>query len=148
MNYGTIRKITNTPNSNPSSIGGIYSRACEYEIHRLCQEQILKQRQRKSSHTVSYRYLKNRILLRINNSERIVIICVRFINKNSACSHQQHYNSNMFPGRRVDDVVAADVNRMNWLVGSGLSSFVTTTVYSSIYARKTIRDGAVAMAWH
>jgi len=54
----------------------------------------------------------------------------------------------MFPGRRVDDVVAADINRMNWLVGSGLSSFVTTTVDGSIYARKTIRDGAVAMAWH
>jgi hypothetical protein len=58
MNYGTIRKITNTPNSNTSSIGGIYSRACEYEIHRLCQEQILKQRQQKCSRIVTYRYFK------------------------------------------------------------------------------------------
>ena len=55
MNYGTIRKITNTPNSNTSSINGIYSRPCEYEIHQLCQEHILKQRQRKCSHIVSYR---------------------------------------------------------------------------------------------
>lgn len=58
MNYGTIRKVTNTPNSNTSSISGVHSRQCEYEIHRLCQEQILKQRQRKSSsHIVSCRYL-------------------------------------------------------------------------------------------
>jgi len=56
MNYGTMRKITNTPNSNTSSIGGTYSRPCEYEIHRLCQEQILKQRQRKCSLIVSCRY--------------------------------------------------------------------------------------------
>ncbi len=56
MNYGTMRKITNTPNSNTSSISGTHSRPCEYEIHRLCQEQILKQRQRKCSHIVSCRY--------------------------------------------------------------------------------------------
>ncbi len=49
MNYGTIRKQTYTSNSNTSY---------EYEIHRLCQEQILKQRQRQSSHLVSCRYSK------------------------------------------------------------------------------------------
>jgi hypothetical protein len=58
MNYGTIRKINNTPNSNTSHISGIHSRQCEYEINRMCQEHILKQRQRKSSHIVSCRYFK------------------------------------------------------------------------------------------
>lgn len=42
--------------------------------------------------------------------------------------------------------MAADVNRMSWLVDSGLSSFVTATTDGSAYALKTIRDGAVAMA--
>jgi len=56
MNYGTMRKINNTPNSNTSYISGIHSRQCEYEINRMCQEQILKQQQRKSSHIVSCRY--------------------------------------------------------------------------------------------
>jgi hypothetical protein len=69
MNYGTIRKLTHTSNSNTSPISGICP--CEYEIHRLCQEQILKQRQRKSSHSVSCRYLikkKNfEIFLRITS---------------------------------------------------------------------------------
>ncbi len=53
MNYGTMRKLIHPSNSNISPY------PCEYEIHRLCQEQILKQRQGKSSHIVSYRYLKD-----------------------------------------------------------------------------------------
>ncbi len=57
MNYGTIRKVTHNLNSNTSPISEIHSHSCEYEIHRLCQEQLLKQRQRKCSHIVSYRYL-------------------------------------------------------------------------------------------
>jgi hypothetical protein len=63
MNYGTIQKITNTPNSNISS-------QCEYEIHRLCEEQIHKQRQRKTSRIVSCRYLIENlffIIFSINN---------------------------------------------------------------------------------
>lgn len=60
MNYGTIRKITNTPNSNISSINEVHSRQCEYEIHRVCQEQIFKQRQQKSPHIVACRYLKKK----------------------------------------------------------------------------------------
>jgi hypothetical protein len=70
MNYGTIQKITNTPNSNISSISGINSRQCEYEIHRLCEEQIHKQRQRKTSRIVSCRYLIENlffIIFSINN---------------------------------------------------------------------------------
>lgn len=42
--------------------------------------------------------------------------------------------------------MAADVNRMSWLVDSGLSSFVTAATDGSAYTLKTIRDGAVAMA--
>ncbi|UJR38140.1 hypothetical protein I4U23_030818 [Adineta vaga] len=59
MNYGTIRKITSEPTSNPLiKIGENCTHPCKYEIHRLCQEQILKQRQRKSSsQIVSYRNL-------------------------------------------------------------------------------------------
>jgi len=40
-----------------------------------------------------------------------------------------------------EGVVAADINRMSWLVDSGLSSFVTATTDGSVYAQKTIRDG-------
>jgi len=58
MNYGTIRNKSNSLSRNTSSISGIYSQPCEYEIHRLCQEQILKQRQKKYPHILSYRYLK------------------------------------------------------------------------------------------
>ena len=57
MNYGTMRKLIHTPNSNLLSTSGIHSQPCEYEIHRVCQEQILKQRQRKCAHVVSCRYL-------------------------------------------------------------------------------------------
>ena len=46
-----MRKLTHTIQTNASSLGGISSQACEYEIHRLCQEQILKQRQRKAAHS-------------------------------------------------------------------------------------------------
>jgi hypothetical protein len=45
-------------------------------------------------------------------------------------------------------VVAADIYRRNWLVDSGLSSFVTATTDASAYSQKTIRNGAVAMARH
>ena len=48
----------------------------------------------------------------------------------------------------MDGVVAADVNKMNWLVDSGLSSLDATTADGLTYAQKTIRDGAVAMARH
>lgn len=58
MNHGSTRKITNTTHSNTPPLAGINSQAYEYEIHRLCQEQILKQ-QRKCSHVVSCRYLKS-----------------------------------------------------------------------------------------
>lgn len=63
MNYGTIQKINNTSNLNTSSLGGIHSHPCEYEIHQLCEEQILKQRQRKCFHHVSCRYLNDRNFL-------------------------------------------------------------------------------------
>jgi hypothetical protein len=58
MNYGTMRKLTNTAKANTSSTSGTYSRPYEYEVHRLCQEQVLKQRQKNSSHIMLYRYLK------------------------------------------------------------------------------------------
>ena len=44
--------------------------------------------------------------------------------------------------------MAADVNRMSWLVYFGLSSFVTAGIVGLAYEQKTIRDGAVAMARH
>jgi hypothetical protein len=44
--------------------------------------------------------------------------------------------------------MAADVNTISWLVDFGLSSFVTATTVGSVYAQKTIRDGAVAIARH
>ena len=52
-----MRKLSHTRNLNPSSATGIYTRPCEYEIHRLCQEQIHKQRQRKSPRIIPCRYL-------------------------------------------------------------------------------------------
>ncbi len=50
--------------------------------------------------------------------------------------------------KKGETVMAADVNRMSWLVDSGLSSFVTATTDGSVYSKKAIRDGAVAIARH
>ena len=44
--------------------------------------------------------------------------------------------------------MAADINRMSWLVDSGLSYFATTTTDGLVYAKKTIRDGVAAIARH
>jgi hypothetical protein len=71
MNYGTIRNKSYTMTSNTSSNSGTNSHPCEYEIHRLCQEQILKQRQKKHSHIVSYRYLINSIFFSLSLSVEI-----------------------------------------------------------------------------
>ena len=61
-------------------------------------------------------------------------VCILFIIEKSSCSHQQLCKSGMFRGRKIDGVVAADVNRMSWLLDSGLSSFVTTTTDALVYA--------------
>jgi hypothetical protein len=53
-----------------------------------------------------------------------------------------------FEGGGGSSVVAADINRMNWLVDSGLSSIGTATTDGSAHAQKTIKNGAVAMARH
>lgn len=58
MNPSTQRKLTPNANGNSSLINGMYCpHSYEYEIHRLCEEEIVKQRQRKYPHLVSCRYL-------------------------------------------------------------------------------------------
>lgn len=72
-------------------------------------------------------------------------------NSSSSLSHHHHHLSNdsmFFRKRKREGVMAADINRMSWLVDSGLSSFVTATTDGSVYAQKTIRDGVVAIARH
>lgn len=42
---------------------------------------------------------------------------------------------------KKEGVMLADINTISWLVDSGLSSFVTATIDSLVYAQKTIRTG-------
>ena len=60
MKSNRLRQLTETiTNNTSSSLTGLYSQSYEYEIHRLYQEQLMKQRQRQTSQLLSYRYYRS-----------------------------------------------------------------------------------------